>query len=269
MIKKQQKPSAAIKPKQDSGEKLRRTHARAPREGLFLNSWSAFAEYLRYQPEAIRSIEIAPKEEARLQTLLARHEQTLAFKKVEDTQTGLWVEVSQDYQDELTFLAEAKAKSRDLIIACDHITDTRNLGAIARSAAFFGVSSLLLPKDRQAPISSATLGTAQGAFTLIKPVQVTNLGRMLVSLKECGYWIAAADMEGMALGNLTVDYEKLVLVLGSEDKGVSPAILAKSDLRLSIQAMGGQLDSLNVSVAAGILIHGLKEKSWRKENPLL
>ncbi|HYX36957.1 MAG TPA: TrmH family RNA methyltransferase [Oligoflexus sp.] len=241
-------------------QKARRSH-QTGREGLFINNWSALAEYLRAQPGALNKIYHAPREAKRLHQILAEHGVTLACEEDQEMETGFAASVTLQYKNEEDLLSEAAARSEDLIIACDHVTDTRNLGAIARTAAFFGLSTILMPKDRQAPITSATLGTAQGAFATVSPTEVTNLGRTLMALKDCGYWIAAADMVGNPVDKLPTRYEKLVLVLGSEDKGVSAQILNKSDFTLSIPSFGGNLESLNVSVAAGILIHALRAQS--------
>ncbi len=250
----QQRPAA---------NKPRRSH-QSGREGLFVNNWSALEEYLRAQRDALQRVYYAPRDEKRLRELLAKHDALQVACEVDtDMETGILARVNMQYMEEEKFLEEAAGRATDLIIACDHITDTRNLGAIARTAAFFGLSTILIPKDRQAPITTATLGAAQGAFATVTPTEVTNLGRTLTALKDCGYWIAAADMVGTAVDALPTRYEKLVLVLGSEDKGVSAQVLNKCDLTLSIPSYGGKLESLNVSVAAGILIHALRAQSAR------
>jgi len=242
------------------GPKGRRSH-QTGRQGLFINNWSALEEYLRAQPASLNKIFHAPRETKRLREMLDKYGVTLACEEDKDMETGIAASISLSFKSEEQLLSEAVNRSEDLIIACDHVTDTRNLGAIARTAAFFGVSTLIMPKDRQAPITSATLGTAQGAFATVSPTEVTNLGRTLMALKDSGYWIAAADMVGTSVDKMPTRYEKLVLVLGSEDKGVAAQILNKSDFTLSIPSFGGKLESLNVSVAAGILIHALRAQS--------
>lgn len=246
--------------------KSRRSHG-GGRDGLIINNWSALEEYLRAQPSALSHLSCAPREEGRLKELLARYGATeLAYQADDSMEVGLLASVIVSYCEEEELLEQAAQRSQDLIIACDHVTDTRNLGAIARTAAFFGLKSLLLPKDRQASITSATMGAAQGAFASIRPTLVTNLGRTLLSLKDCGYWVATADMQGTTIDRMPAQFDKLVLVLGSEDRGVSAQVRAKSDLVLSISSFGGNLESLNVSVAAGILIHNLKARSLESKN---
>ena len=244
----------------------RRSHAES-RDGLFINNWSAFEEYLKSAPKSLSNLACASADEIRLNELRTKYEAVdLDYVVDPKLETGIRANVAIEYLDEEKMLEEAALRRHDLIIACDHITDTRNLGAIARTAAFFGLRNIILPKDRQASITSGTMAVAQGAFATIKPSLVTNLSRTLLSLKECGYWIATADMKGADLNKFRADYNKLVLVLGSEDKGVSAQIRNKSDLLVSIPSMGGSLDSLNVSVAAGILIYKLKSGSNEVKN---
>lgn len=233
---------------------LRRTNAT---DGLYLTSWSGLDEYLRARPDLIRSIRCMAADRKKLELFLARHPTFKCPIEYSEEEKGLSVTVDVPLVDEGKFLEDVSLSEREFILACDHVTDTRNLGALARTAAYFGMRYLLLPKDRQAPISGATLGSAQGAFAFIQPVFVTNLGRTLNELKERGFWVLAADMEGQEVSTLKQDYEKKVLVLGAEDKGVSPGILSKSDLVVSIRTENPKLESLNVSVAAGILIHAL------------
>lgn len=237
---------------------LRRTNVS---DGLYLTSWSGLEEYLVARPDLVQSIRCSNADRKKLEETLKRFPSVKIPVEYSDTDKGLAVTVEVPLISEAEFLDQAAASSREFILACDHVTDTRNLGALARTAAYFGMRYLLLPKDRQAPISGATLGAAQGAFANIQPVFVTNLGRTLNDLKERGFWVLAADMAGQEVSSIRQDYEKKVLVLGSEDRGVSSGILAKSDLIVSIQTESPKLESLNVSVAAGILIHALHRRT--------
>jgi predicted rRNA methylase len=169
----------------------------------------------------------------------------------------VWAEIKVDYLSEAAFFKRirAAASSRRLIIAIDHITDPQNLGSIARSAAFFGITEIIVPKTRQVHITKGALSSAQGAFALSDMVMVTNLVRLLEQLKEEGYWIVSADMDGEPFQKVAGFYEKTVLVLGSEDKGVSHLVKNKSDRIVAIKGSEGSLESLNVGVAAGILIN--------------
>ncbi len=244
-----------------SKNRPRRTH-KEDGGGLVISSWSALEEYLRARPSALEQISYAASEEKRLHALFEKYSlsKPVTAKVNPQASEGLSAKVKIVELDEETFFERSQSCRRDIIVACDHITDTRNLGAIARSAAFFGCRHLLLPKDRQAPITTATLGAAQGAFAWIEPVIVTNLMRALERLKGAGYWILAADMDGTAVNSLPQSFDKVVLVLGSEERGVGANILKRCDLKVSIPSPAGNLESLNVSVAAGILIHALHQR---------
>lgn len=249
----------------DTNARSRNRSRRTQREdsadrALTITSWSALTEYLRARPAAVLKISYAASEQKRLDSLLSKFENSIPLQINPGASEGFVAEVRVEEVEEETFFELSANSRRDMIVACDHITDTRNLGAIARSAAFFGCRHLLLPRDRQAPITSATLGAAQGAFAWVEPVIVTNLARTLDRLKDCGYWILCADMDGRPIESLPQDFEKIVLVLGSEERGVSTNILNRSDMNLAVTSSTGNLESLNVSVAAGILIHALHQR---------
>ncbi len=245
----------------DSFRKNRARSSGSRREGLFIESWSALAEYLKFSPQLVKKIEYLPEDQNRLETMLASLPLNNDIPMVQSDRFLVEVEISWISED--TLLGDCEKLEESLVIVCDHITDTRNLGAIARTAAYFGAKYLILPKDRQAPITSATLATAQGAFALISSVEVTNLSRTMRSLKSAGFWIAVADMEGKNVDELPHKYEKLALVLGSEDKGVSKSVRDAADFTISIVPANVRLESLNVSVAAGILLHSLSKSNSR------
>ncbi|MDZ4821125.1 MAG: RNA methyltransferase [Planctomycetota bacterium] len=156
------------------------------------------------------------------------------------------------------FMAGAAARATDVVLALDHITDARNLGAVVRSAAFFGIKEIIVPQDRQALFSQGAVSTSMGGFALTDLVVVVNLSRALTDLKDAGYWIVGADMQGEPLDGVAGKYEKMVVVLGAEDKGLSHNIKSKCDLFTSISGAATAVESLNVAVAAGILMHALR-----------
>lgn len=244
----------------------RRTH-RDDAQGLVLTSWAGLQEYLAASPGDILKIRHAPAEKKRIENLLKRYPVRCPVEETtEEASVAAFIQIKP--MEEHEFLEAVEGSREQFVLACDHVTDTRNLGAMARSAAFFGIRYLLLPKDRQAPITSATLGAAQGAFAFVRPVLVTNLARTLKALQERGFWSFCADMAGTPVQKLTQTYEKKVLVMGAEDKGVSANIRSKCDVTVSIATEFPQLESLNVSVAAGILIHALHAPSaaFKKES---
>lgn len=154
------------------------------------------------------------------------------------------------------FQKRLQNEALSLIVALDHISDPRNLGAIVRTAAFFGITTVLVPADRQVMLTQAAVSTAQGGFAVTQLVVCTNLARTLTELKENhSFWVVALDGGGQQLNEKTFSFEKTVIVFGAEGAGLSQNVRKKSDLIVSIPGAGQGFDSLNVSVAAGIAIH--------------
>jgi 23S rRNA (guanosine2251-2'-O)-methyltransferase len=153
------------------------------------------------------------------------------------------------------------ADSDALVLILDHIEDPRNYGAILRSADQFGVSSILVPGKRAAPLSAATVESSAGTAQFATIVTVSNLASAMEELKEAGFWIYAAAAGGTPAeqANLT---GKVALILGNEGKGVSRLVTERSDETISIPRTG-HADSLNVSVAAGVLLYEVRrQQGW-------
>jgi 23S rRNA (guanosine2251-2'-O)-methyltransferase len=140
-----------------------------------------------------------------------------------------------------------------LLVAADHITDEGNLGALIRTAAFFGSHGLILPKDRSARVTERVIKRSSGGIAHLPVVQVVNLGRTLDHLREKGFWIIGAA--GEAEDSIhEFDWKRdLGLVLGSEDKGLSPSVRGRCDHLVRIPG-AGSVHALNVSVAGGIIL---------------
>lgn len=147
------------------------------------------------------------------------------------------------------------------IVALDHVTDPHNLGAILRSAWWFGAALVLLPVRRSAPITDVVHRSSAGAASLVPIAHVSNLRNALESCKEAGWWIYAADADGTELPGSEVE-RRAVLVFGAEGRGVSPIIAKTVDTVLSIPPGGDtrSVDSLNVSVSAGILLYDYRRR---------
>ncbi len=139
------------------------------------------------------------------------------------------------------------------IFLLDGIEDPHNLGAIIRTACQAGAHGVIIPKNRAVQLTATVARTSSGALDFIKVAKVTNIGRCIDELKERGLWFACAEMDGelMYSSDLT---GALGLVIGNEGKGVSRLVSEKCDLHVRIP-MSGPLDSLNASVAAGILAY--------------
>ena len=148
---------------------------------------------------------------------------------------------------------ELQAMERALGLVLDSITDPHNVGAIIRSADQFGVDLVILPEHRGATDFEVISRTSAGASSWVKIVLVPNLVRSVGLLKDAGFWVYGADAGGSPAPGISVA-EKAVLVMGSEGSGIARLLKEKCDTIVSIPTRG-RLDSLNVSVAAGVLLY--------------
>jgi 23S rRNA (guanosine2251-2'-O)-methyltransferase len=145
------------------------------------------------------------------------------------------------------------APNQALIVVADHITDEGNLGALIRAAAFFKAHGLVLPKNRSAKVTDRVLKRSAGSSVYLSVARIVNLGRTLDVLSKKGFWIIGAAGES-AESIYRFDWKRnLVLVLGSEDKGLSRAVKDRCHQLVSIPATG-HVDSLNVSIASGVIL---------------
>lgn len=143
--------------------------------------------------------------------------------------------------------------SPPLLLALDSIQDPHNLGAIIRSAVAAGANGIILPKDRSSPITGTVIKISAGAVFHIHICWVTNLVSSLKLLKTHGIWIFGTAKEGARPVYDTDLTVPACLVIGSEGKGLRPLVAAECDLHVTIP-MQSSLDSLNASVAAGIIV---------------
>ena len=150
-------------------------------------------------------------------------------------------------------IAKAKKKKKKIIVMLDNIEDPHNLGAILRSADVFEASGVVLPKHNSVSLNATVAKTSAGAINYVPVAVVNNLNQAIKQLKEEGYWVVSTD------GSATISYSSLkydfpvVVVIGSEGKGVSSLVLKNSDYVVKIPQFG-HVNSLNASVAAGILL---------------
>jgi 23S rRNA (guanosine2251-2'-O)-methyltransferase len=151
---------------------------------------------------------------------------------------------------------------KNLILILDSITDPQNLGSLIRTAHCCGANGVIIPENRSASVTASVMKASAGAAHHIPVAVVVNLSNTLLYLKEKGFWIYGTDpVSGKYVS--TLDYEGHIgLVMGSEGKGMRPLIKKKCDFLLSIPIMG-KIDSLNVSVAAGIILYEIL-RAWGK-----
>lgn len=160
-------------------------------------------------------------------------------------------------------LARAQGASHPVLVMLDGIQDPGNLGAIIRSVHALGGQGIIVPKDRSAALGAAAIKASAGAALHVPIAQVVNLKHALEPLTAAGFWTAAAVMDGEPAPEADLD-RPLALVLGNEAKGVRPSLARRCDLRLAIP-MGERVsfDSLNASVAAGILLYEVvRQRRW-------
>jgi 23S rRNA (guanosine2251-2'-O)-methyltransferase len=171
-----------------------------------------------------------------------------------DNHQGIAARVSTpDYVelDDLLLVAEQK-KEKPFLAILDGIQDPHNFGAIIRSADGAGVHGLIIPKDQSVDLTPTVIKASAGAAAYIPVVKATNIARVMDELKEKGFWITGVDQDGER--NYTeADYNgAIALVLGSEGRGIRRLVREKCDFLVSIP-MYGQVNSLNVSVAAALI----------------
>lgn len=147
----------------------------------------------------------------------------------------------------------ARKKEKKIIVMLDNINDPHNLGAILRSADVFEAAGIILPKHNSVSLNATVAKTSAGAINYVPVAVVNNLNQAIKTLKDEGYWVVSTD------GSATISYSSIkydfpvVVVIGSEGKGVSSLVLKNSDYIVKIPQFG-HVNSLNASVAAGILL---------------
>ena len=171
-------------------------------------------------------------------------------KIVEGLHQGIILDID-DYEyvdiDELTNL------ENPLLVILDHLEDPHNLGAIIRTCEAAGVDGIIIPKDRSVEVNGTVYKTSVGTVESVKIARVTNIVNTMNDLKKQGFWITGTDMEGTNYKD--IDYKgKCAIVIGNEGKGMSKRVLENCDFIATIP-MYGKTNSLNASVASGIIIY--------------
>ncbi len=161
---------------------------------------------------------------------------------------------SQEYAtvEDMFALAETRGEKPFLII-CDEIEDPHNLGAIIRTAEATGVHGVIIPERRSASLNATVAKAACGALEYVPVARVTNIANTIDALKERGVWVFGADMDGDDYTRTDFD-TPCALVIGNEGKGIGALTAKKCDAVISLP-MCGKINSLNASVAAGVLMY--------------
>lgn len=166
------------------------------------------------------------------------------------------------HQGIILFIPDYKYKDLDdvltdnasFFVLLDHIEDPHNLGAIVRTCEAAGVDAIIMPRDRQVQVNATVMKTSVGTLENVDIVSVSNLNNTISELKENGFWIVGTALED-SVDYRSIDYSsKIALVIGNENSGMSNLVKKSCDFIAKIP-MHGTTNSLNASVAAGIMIY--------------
>ncbi|NLT01014.1 MAG: 23S rRNA (guanosine(2251)-2'-O)-methyltransferase RlmB, partial [Acholeplasmataceae bacterium] len=153
-----------------------------------------------------------------------------------------------------------KEDKNSLIVALDGLEDPHNLGAILRTCEAAGIDGVILPKKRSVKLNSTVAKVSTGAIEYVKVVEVVNLTQTLKQLKNKGYWIIGAERSSKSSNIWELKYDMpIVLVIGSEGKGISRLVKEECDFLVEIP-MQGKINSLNASVSTGIMIYEIRRQ---------
>ncbi len=169
-------------------------------------------------------------------------------------QGAIAMAAAYDYAEVEDMLELARQRGEDpFLILLDNIEDPHNLGAIVRTANLVGAHGVIIPKRRAVGLTATVARTSAGALNYTPVAKVTNLAKTMEELKEQGLWFVCADMDGDVMYNVNMK-GPIGLVIGNEGEGVGRLVKEKCDMTASIP-MKGDIDSLNASVATGVLAY--------------
>lgn len=171
-------------------------------------------------------------------------------KKTLENHQGIILEVDDFEYSNLNVILN---KENPLVVMLDHIQDPHNFGAIIRTCEAAGVDAIIIPKDRSVSVNGTVIRTSVGASKYVPIIRVTNLVNTIKELKKEGFWFFGTDMNGENYSKL--NYKgKTCLIIGNEGDGMSKLVKDNCDFIASIP-MIGKINSLNASVATGIIIY--------------
>ena len=225
-----------------------------PLERLFAQEGlrdAAFLSVIREAKNAGVRVDTVPKEKIQKMSRTGKHQGIVAL-------LSDWT-----YYEPEDLLAEAERRGEaPFLFLLDGIEDPHNLGAIIRTANLSGAHGVIIPKNRAVSVNATVVKSSAGAANYTKIARVTNLGRTIDELKERGVWFVCADMAGALMYDLKLT-GPIGLVIGAEGKGVSRLVREKCDMTACIP-MKGDIDSLNASVAAGVLAYEIVRQRMGK-----
>ena len=197
------------------------------------------------------------KREAKKQDTIVKYVTKERLDQLSETgkhQGVIAVAAAYSYAEVEDILAAARDKGETpFVFLLDNIEDPHNLGAIIRTANLAGAHGVIIPKNHAVGLTATVARTSAGALNYTPVAKVTNLSRTIEDLKKEGLWFVCADMDGSPMYQLDLK-GPIGLVIGSEGEGVSRLVKEKCDMTAAIP-MKGNIDSLNASVAAGVLAY--------------
>ncbi len=215
-------------------------------------------ETLKYNQKSIRKIVFQEGfNDKKIISYVQKSKINVEFRKkreMDDLAKGLHQGIILDVTDYQYYsLNDIFKNEANFIVILDHLEDPHNFGAIIRTCEAAGVDAIIVPQDRATLINSTVMKTSAGSLLRTKVVKVVNLVNAIKQLQEHGFWIVGSDMNGQDFK--TIDYSsKTALVIGNEGKGISSLVKKSCDFIASIP-MYGEINSLNASVASGIMIY--------------
>jgi len=165
---------------------------------------------------------------------------------------GIAADISPIKYVELDYLIDRCLRQSSFLLLLDSVEDPNNLGAVLRSAEFFGCSGVVIPKRRAVQVTDTVVRVSAGAALHLDIARVENLANALKKLKKFGITIVGADLDGEDIDNVDMS-PPLAMVIGGEDRGISRPVKKQCDFVAKIPGKG-KIESLNLSVAAGIMM---------------
>jgi 23S rRNA (guanosine2251-2'-O)-methyltransferase len=216
----------------------RNTVAEALKLGLVRNLFLRKGSTFREKPDDLEAVELGRKE--------FEH-------RFGDEAQGVAAEINDIEPKD--FLRHRKEITGHVLIL-DRIYDPHNYGTIIRAANCFGVRNIIVARFHQAPVTAAVCKASSGTIFFANIYETTNIGSAAEDLQKIGYKIYAADVDGTTVLKDVKFAENSAVILGSEGKGIRPGVLEKADIVFKIP-MDGDIDSLNVSQSAAVILHSL------------
>lgn len=238
-----------------------KTSSSTPRSQFVVEGESSVLDYLKLNPAQVIAVYYRDRISDELAAILKQHQINAVLGGNQEfagyaPQSPVWAVIKISLLPENELFDELEQRQNDLIVICDHITDPRNLGAVVRSCAYFGVENIIIPNRRQVQLTNVVVSTAQAGFARTHLTVVANINQMMARLKKMNYWICGTSLAGKPLEEFAEKpFAKMALIIGSEGKGMSQLVEQNCDLLIKISGAKETVDSLNVSVATGIFLH--------------